>query len=47
MRELKCEDKIESFRINNIDSGHSAFDVACPYYKRELEKQKNRVNGTL
>jgi len=44
---VNCEDKIKSFRIKNIDSGHSAFDAECPRYIKELDKQKNRVNGML
>jgi len=46
----KCanyEDKIRSFIIKNIDSSHSAFYAECPCYKKELDKQKNRVNGML
>jgi len=43
---VNCEDKIKSFRIKNIDSGHLAFDTMCPYYTRE-QKPKNRVNGIL
>jgi len=44
---MNCEEKIKSFRIKNIDSGHSVFDAECPCYKRELDKQKNRVNSML
>jgi len=44
---VNCEDKIRSFKIKSIDSGHSAFDAECPCYIRELDKQKNRVNGML
>jgi len=39
---VNCEDKIKSFKIKNIDSGHLDFDAECPYYIRELGKQKNR-----
>jgi len=44
---VNCEEKIKSFRIKNIDSGHLAFDAECPGYIRELDKQKNKVNGML
>jgi len=44
---VNCEDKIKRFRIKNINSGHSAFDAEGPHYIRELDKQKNRVNGML
>jgi len=44
---IKCEEKIKHFGIKNLNSSHSAFDTMCPYYKRELEKQKTRMDSNL
>lgn len=44
---VNCEEKIKSFKLKNINSDHSAFDTSCPYYKRELEKQKNKIISSL
>jgi len=43
---VNCEEKIKSFKIKNIDSNHSAFD-SYPYYRREMEKQRNKINSSL
>ena len=44
---VNCEEKIKSFKLKNINSEHAAFDTNCPYYKRELEKQKNKIISSL
>lgn len=44
---VNCEEKIKSFKFKNINSNHSAFNTSYPYYKRELEKQKSKINSSL
>lgn len=40
---INCEDKIRVFKIKNLKSDHSAYDNKCPCFKRELEKQRERI----
>lgn len=44
---VNCEEKIKNFKIKDINSNHSAFDKNCPYYKKEYEKQRNKINSSL
>lgn len=44
---VNCEEKIKSFKIKDINSNHSAFDTNCPYYKKEYEKQRNKIYSSL
>jgi len=44
---VNCEEKIKNFKLKNVNSEHVAFDTNCPYYKKELEKQKNKIIGNL
>lgn len=44
---VNCEEKIKSFKIKNINSNYSAFDSSCPYYLREMEKQRNKIDTSL
>lgn len=44
---INCEDKIKNFKINNLDSSHSAFDRDCQCYKREWNKMKDKINSSL
>jgi len=44
---VNCEEKIKNFKLKNVNSEHVAFDTNCPYYKKELEKQKNKIISNL
>lgn len=44
---INCEEKIRVYKIKNLNSDHSAFDTDCPCYKREIEKQKNKIHSSL
>lgn len=44
---INCEEKIKNFKIKNLDSSHSAFDGDCQCYKREWNKLKDKINGSL
>lgn len=44
---VNCEDKIKNFKIKNLNSEHSAYDSNCPCFKREIEKQKNKIQSSL
>lgn len=44
---VNCEEKIKNFKIKGINSNHSAFDTNCPYYKKEYEKQRNKMYSSL
>lgn len=40
---VNCEEKIKVFKIKNLKSDHSAYDSNCPCFKKEIEKQKDRI----
>lgn len=44
---VNCEDKIKNFKIKNLKADHSVYDNNCPCYKREIEKQKSKICGSL
>lgn len=44
---VNCEDKIKNFKIKNLKADHSAYDNNCPYFKREIEKQKSKIYSSL
>jgi len=43
---VNCEEKIINFKMKNIDANHSAFHATCPYYKKEVEKQRYKLNSS-
>lgn len=40
---VNCEEKIKSYRIKNLKSDHSAYDSNCPCLKKEIEKQREKI----
>lgn len=40
---VNCEEKINVLKIKNITSNHSAYDSNCACYKRDIEKQRNKI----
>lgn len=40
---INCEEKIKSYKIKNLKSDHSAYDGNCPCLKKEIEKQRERI----
>lgn len=40
---VNCEEKIRVFKIKNLKSDHSAYDSNCPCFKKEIEKQRDRI----
>lgn len=44
---VNCAEKSKNLKIKNMNSDHSAFDSGCPYYKKELEKLRNKRNSSL
>lgn len=40
---VNCEEKIKSYKIKNLKSDHSAYDSNCPCLKKEVEKQREKI----
>lgn len=40
---VNCEEKIKSYRIKNLKSDHSAYDINYPCLIKEVEKQRERI----
>lgn len=40
---VNCEEKSKSYRIKNLESDHSAYNINCPCFKKEVEKQRERI----
>lgn len=40
---VNCEEKIKNYKIKSLDSNHSAYDRNCPCLKKEMEKQREKL----
>lgn len=40
---VNCEEKIKSYKVRNLKSDHSAYDSNCPCLKKEIEKQREKI----
>lgn len=40
---INCEEKSKVFKIKNLKSDHSAYDSNCPCFRKEIEKQRDRI----
>ncbi|EZA50976.1 hypothetical protein X777_10541 [Ooceraea biroi] len=40
---INCEEKIRVYNIKNLKTNHSAYDNNCPCLRKEMEKQRDRI----
>lgn len=40
---VNCKEKIKSYRIKNLKSDHSAYDISCPCLIKEVKKQQEKI----